>query len=512
MNRQASQAASDAHHLQLGGLVLDLSAGELLTAEHGLAGLRRQALDVLLVLGRRAGHVVSKDELMKLVWPGVVVGEGSLTQAISDVRRTLGDTEHRLVRNVARRGYMLVPDTGADVPALSIAVMPLTLLGDASDSDWLADALHGDLVTEVARIQGSLVIARGTAATYKGRSVDPRLVARELRVRHVVLGSLRHDGGQLRLSVTLVNGDHGTQVWAEAFVIERAQLAQALAELATQIGRALLPQLYRSAAEQRAALSALEVSADDLAMRANAIWSRGLSGENTSEALKLLERAVALDSDCVRGWAGLTFMNLHGLFNGWVGDRDATRRRINEATAQLERLDHDGHFTYESKVIQAFLQQDTATMLRRTTAWVERHRHPMAYAGHGMATLLNGLADEAVAALERALRLSPRDTLRAELQYRLAMAHFMAGRYEQACDWALSARDSNLDLPWPPVHAAAMQQLGHTAEAQQAWREHIARHPGFTAEQVVQRLPGANPRLVEARERLASCLAALGMR
>ena len=57
-----------------------------------------------------------------------------------------------------------------------------------------------------------------------------------------------------------------------------------------------------------------------------------------------------------------------------------------------------------------------------------------------------------------------------------------------------------------------MQQLGQTAEAQQAWREHIARHPGFTAEQVVQRLPGANPRLVEVRERLVSCMAALGMR
>ena len=66
------------------------------------------------MFGRRAGQVVSKDELMDLVWPDVVVGEGSLTQAIADVRRALGDTEHRLVRNVARRGYMLVPGGGAD--------------------------------------------------------------------------------------------------------------------------------------------------------------------------------------------------------------------------------------------------------------------------------------------------------------------------------------------------------------------------------------------------------------
>ena len=99
-----------ANRLELSGFVLDLNRGELLTPEDQLAGLRKQALDVLLVLGARAGQVVSKDELMNRVWPDVVVGEGSLVQAIGDIRRVLGDTGHRLIRNVARRGYMLVPE------------------------------------------------------------------------------------------------------------------------------------------------------------------------------------------------------------------------------------------------------------------------------------------------------------------------------------------------------------------------------------------------------------------
>jgi DNA-binding winged helix-turn-helix (wHTH) protein len=99
-----------AHRLHLSGFVLDLAAGELLTADHQLAGLRKQALDVLLLLGARAGQVVTKEELMRSVWQDVVVGDGSLAQAISDIRRVLGDADHRLVRSVARRGYMLVPD------------------------------------------------------------------------------------------------------------------------------------------------------------------------------------------------------------------------------------------------------------------------------------------------------------------------------------------------------------------------------------------------------------------
>jgi TolB-like protein/DNA-binding winged helix-turn-helix (wHTH) protein len=118
--------------LSLGGFVLDLAAGELRTSDHQLAGLRKQALDVLLVLGARAGQVVTKDELMRSVWPDVVVGEGSLAQAISDIRRALRDDDHRLVRNVARRGYMLVPDPA---PASPVAAEPARSLATTPGAD-----------------------------------------------------------------------------------------------------------------------------------------------------------------------------------------------------------------------------------------------------------------------------------------------------------------------------------------------------------------------------------------
>ena len=135
----------------------------------------------------------------------------------------------------------------------------------------------------------------------------------------------------------------------------------------------------------------------------------------------------------------------------------------------------------------------------------------MAFGAHGMATLLNGQADDAVVALEMALRLSPRDTIRAEWQYRLAMAHFIAGRYELACDWGQTAADTNPNLPWPAVHAAAMQQLGQEAAARHALDVHMSRHPSLETAQIIQRLPGGNPKLVEARERLANSLKEIAM-
>ena len=131
MHEEASTDGVAPSRLVLGRCTLDRAAGELFTAKGEPAELRKQALDVLLVLGRRAGQVVSKDELMSQVWPKVVVGEGSLTQAIADLRRGLGDDEHRLVRTVARRGYMLVPDERPPVVDLQVAMSADRLVAPA---------------------------------------------------------------------------------------------------------------------------------------------------------------------------------------------------------------------------------------------------------------------------------------------------------------------------------------------------------------------------------------------
>jgi DNA-binding winged helix-turn-helix (wHTH) protein len=104
MEQGVTSAAGAANRLRLLGLTLDLTHGELRTASNELADLRKQALDVLLLLGAHAGHVVSKEELMRRVWPNVVVGEDSLVQAIADIRRVLGDEGHQVVRTVPRRG------------------------------------------------------------------------------------------------------------------------------------------------------------------------------------------------------------------------------------------------------------------------------------------------------------------------------------------------------------------------------------------------------------------------
>ncbi len=143
--------------------------------------------------------------------------------------------------------------------------------------------------------------------------------------------------------------------------------------------------------------------------------------------------------------------------------------------------------------MQLFLKRDFPAMLRHNIAWTERYQLPTAFASLGGSLNLNGRFDEAVPALERALRLGPRDPFRGETQYRLAMAHFGAGRYQLALEWSQTAAATNSALTWPPIHAAALHRLGQIDAAQHAFDEHIRRHPNYTASQIKPRLPSDEP-------------------
>ena len=99
------------------GFTLDL--GRLrLRGPSGPVDLRRKSFDVLHYLLEHAGRVVRKDELMRAVWPDVMVSDESLTQCISDIRRALGDKGQRVIKTVARRGYLVdVPVVAAPISA-----------------------------------------------------------------------------------------------------------------------------------------------------------------------------------------------------------------------------------------------------------------------------------------------------------------------------------------------------------------------------------------------------------
>src|SRR6266403_3595117 len=143
---------------------------------HGPSGqtdLRRKSFDVLRYLVENTGRVVTKEELIKAVWPDVTIGDESLTQCISEVRRALGEQSYRIIKTVPRRGYLFnVPISQSDAtaaqspnaslsvealsPALrraSIAIRPFTNLSSDPEQDYFADGIVDDIITALTRMR-----------------------------------------------------------------------------------------------------------------------------------------------------------------------------------------------------------------------------------------------------------------------------------------------------------------------------------------------------------------------
>jgi TolB-like protein len=195
-----------------------------------------RALDVLGVLVARAGDLVSKDEIMVGVWSGMVVEDSNLTVQISALRRVLdqGRAEGSCIQTVAGRGYRFVaavtaalektvaPAVPSAAPRLSIVVLPFANLSPDPEHQYFADGFTEDLTHDLSRIEGSFVISRNTAFTYRNKPVDTKEIGRELGVRYVLEGTVRRSGKQVRVNAQLIDAETDAQSGRSALIATRA--------------------------------------------------------------------------------------------------------------------------------------------------------------------------------------------------------------------------------------------------------------------------------------------------
>lgn len=403
-----------------------------------------------------------------------------------------------------------------EAAALSLAVLPIENVSADADGEWFADALTSDLTTELGRLSGTFVISRDTAFAYKGKPVDPRGVARELGVRHVVRGTARRQGDRIRLTLALVDGETGAERWAESRDLERATLSSALGESVDQLAHALNVQLYRSAGERAARLQASEVQAEDLAMHGWSVYFRGVSRDNLAEAARMFDAAVARDERSVRGWGGVAVVNGLQIANGWSADREAAMARLVLARQRLQEVDANDVHSYFAKHFVALLNSDYESVLALSTAAIERFpNQPQAHFARALAQMNLGRfeLDECVEPARRAIRLGPRDPALALWNRHIGTCHFMRGEYAESVTYARAAQQINPNLPTPPLLLAAALALdGRRDEARAVVDELLNRNPAARASDVERFLrPNRNERVMEARRRWIVTLQELGL-
>ncbi|EIL98837.1 winged helix-turn-helix domain-containing protein [Rhodanobacter thiooxydans] len=189
--------------------------------------LTPRVFDTLLHLLARSGELIDKDELMQAVWPSRVVEENNLNQAISALRRALGETrgEHRYILTVPGRGYRFVAPVRvasstdpalAAKPLRTLAVLPFRLLQPVAD-EVLQTGVADTLITRFSGL-GELVV-RPLSAVYRfsGAQRDPLEIGRRLGVDAVLDGTIQQAASRVRISLRLLNVAEGRQQWAEIF-------------------------------------------------------------------------------------------------------------------------------------------------------------------------------------------------------------------------------------------------------------------------------------------------------
>src|SRR5262249_31062715 len=254
---------------QFQDFVLDSDRRELANGSEAIE-IGPQVFDLLLYLVRNREHVVTKDNLIEMVWGGRIVSESTLTSHINAVRKAVGDTgeEQRLVRTIARKGYRFVgevreipasekPDaTKPDQTVLSvpdrpsIAVLPFVNLSGDPAQDYFVDGVVDDIISALSRMRWLFVIARNASFTYKGRAVDEKQGGRELGVRYVLDGSVRKATNRIRITGQLVDTSTGATLWSERFESAIDDLFELQDQMATSVVGALAPHLERAEIER----------------------------------------------------------------------------------------------------------------------------------------------------------------------------------------------------------------------------------------------------------------------
>ncbi len=236
--------------------------------------LESKAMQVLVYLVEHTGLVVSRGELEEHLWPGRIVTEDAVTNAIAKLRRVFGDDARHphVIETVPKIGYRLIAQVipigevdersrassittaheeerswrpnvswvagaflilllligfwwylGRDETPIplsekpSIAVLPFRNLSGDREQEYFSDGITNDIITDLSKFSELLVIASNSVFVYKGKPVKAQKVNQELGARYILEGSVQRASGKLRVNAQLLDATSGYNIWAERY-------------------------------------------------------------------------------------------------------------------------------------------------------------------------------------------------------------------------------------------------------------------------------------------------------
>jgi len=470
--------------LAFGNHRLDIERRELRRGAE-LIDLEPKVFDLLAFLVRHRHRVVSKDDLLREVWGGLIVSESAITTRINAVRRALGDdgTAQRLIRTFTRKGIRFVgevtemsdpavPAAGdppsrtpnaADKP--SIAVLPFQNMSGDPEQEYFVDGMVEEIITALSRIRWLFVLARNSSFSYKGQSPDVKQVGCELGVRYVLEGSVRKGGNRVRISGQLIDAVTGAHLWADHFDGSLEDVFDLQDKVASSVAGVIEPALQAAETARAAVRPTTDLTAYDLYLRAAALHMA--SSRHIPEALRLLEQAIDRDPGYGPALALAATCSFRLVNDGLSENREADRRKAADfARRALETAEDDPGILVNAAQTLAWLGEDIGAMMALVDrALALNPNSARVWLVGGVLRNWAGQPDSAIEYFETALRLSPRARV-GQTFHQIGMAHFFARRFEEAVPKLLLALQDDPTFPTTyRVLGASYAHMGRLDEA-----------------------------------------------
>ncbi len=469
-------------------------------------------------IGVHLGDVIEKDDgtvygdgvniaarLEGLAEPGGVTVSESIHAAVrGKVSATFVDQGQQQVKNIAHpvRAYRISLQqsiAGASALALSnsasisarpcVAVLPFdNMSGDASQT-YIADGFTEDLITALSKYHWLRVVARNSCFAFKGQSVDVRRAAKELGANYVVEGSVRKSGNRLRVTAQLIDGTTGEHIWAERYDRDLEDLFALQDEINTVIVGRLEPEL--GIAEQTRAIQkpTQNLGAWDC-YHIGLTHMYQFTRDGNVQAQAMLSRAVELDPRFAQAHARLAYcMVLDMVYFDARPTADALDKALGHAKSAVGLDAGDSFCSMALGRVHIARREFELGRAACKAAVAINPGMGIAYCGMGDALAYSGRVADAVPCFEEAIRLSPNDPWRWAFYSYGALALILAGRFEEAVDWANNAILIPNCQYWARAHlVAALGYLERSDEAAVALSEMKKVKPDFSLDLVREKL------------------------
>jgi adenylate cyclase len=384
------------------------------------------------------------------------------------------------------------PSPLSDKP--SIVVLPFDNMSRDPEQEYFSDGISEDIITDLSKVSGMLVIARNSAFSYKGKTFNIPDVCRDLGVRFALEGSVRKAGNRVRVTAQLIDGSSGGHLWAERYDRDLTDIFEVQDDVTRQIVTALKVTLSAEEKSRIGDSGTKNINAHDLFLRGRGLlMSTQRDREMFEQAQVYLRRAIEIDPDYGAPYGGLGMAHILDYQNRWSDTPEESLEKAKRFADEAIAKDGNDPYGHYAAAIAAMFRRDYTRWAEEAERALELDpNHAPALNARGIVHIYTGNPKEAVPFIERAMRLDP--ALHQQYMHFLGVAYFVAGDYATAATMFKDriAVNPKTDLSRAYL-ASALAHLGDMKEARRVWAELQDINPDYSHEEHIGRLPFRDP-------------------